>query len=122
MIRHSSDGLWIDGQHTFGDDLKRLVRDGKVKIVREQIKFDRKARETDGREFMRPGARMSKVIPTDGVYLRIWPSCPCCKASSQSFRMMRHKLNCSLRLDQYEDAKKKNGRIIQATTQRYAFQ
>jgi hypothetical protein len=122
MIRHSSDGLWVGGHYPIGEDLKRLVAEGEVLIVREQIKFDRKATEMDGRVFMRPGAKTSKAIPKDGVYLTSHPICPCCGASSYSFKSMAHTISCSLRLDHRNDAKRKNGKISKTAHQQYRFQ
>ncbi|MBI6883066.1 hypothetical protein [Pseudomonas putida] len=92
-LRHSIRGIKVNCSGGLGldDDLRRLIKEGRVKLTREP------------RLHRNSHARYHIATPADGVFLKTWPACPCCGKVSYAVWAIEHALNCSLRTDHRGD-------------------
>lgn len=110
-LRHSICGIKVNCRGGLGldDDLKRLIREGHVRLIRT-------SNYTPGKTRMSANSKGSTISryhlaqPADGVYLKSWPACPCCGVQSPAVYSIRHALNCSLRTDHKSDSRHRRGR------------
>ncbi|WP_408601788.1 hypothetical protein [Pseudomonas sp. PLMAX] len=110
-LRHSIRGIKVNCSGGLGldDDLKRLIKEGHVKLIRD-------SHYTPGKTRLGTNSKASRISrfhlaqPADGVHLTTWPACPCCGVVGSAVYNIRHALNCSLRTDHRADSRNRRGR------------
>ena len=111
-LRHSIRGIKVNCSGGLGldDDLKRLIKEGHVKLIRDSYYTPGKTRLGLNSKCSRI-SRFHLAQPADGVYLTTWPACPCCGVVGSAVYNIRHALNCSLRTDHKSDSRNRRGSL-----------